>query len=231
MSLFSSGMVRPHSSKIAFIHRAIDAAVIMGCLLVAMEITRDLSFNDRHYLQAGVWSILIFSMVGTTQQVYGSWRVQPLHMAVAATLITWFWTAIILVCLAFLTKTSSDFSRAAILTWFAMTPVALGIARISLRLGLKFFRANGRNTRTLAIAGKTKLGQQIAEKIIHTHWLGMRFIGFFDDRMAPVIASTPPTIRTASAVSMNWSRWPGAARSITFISPCQWRLKSASLNW
>lgn len=184
MSLFSSGLVRPHSSKIAFIHRGIDAAVIFATLLVAMGVTHDLSLHERNYLQLGVWSVLIFSMVGTTQQVYGSWRVQPLHMAVAATLITWFWTAIILVCLAFLTKSSSDFSRATILTWFLLTPLSLAVARISLRLGLQFFRTNGRNTRTLAIAGKTKLGQKIAEKVIHTHWLGMRFVGYFDDRLA-----------------------------------------------
>jgi len=49
---------------------------------------------------------------------------------------------------------------------------------------LKSLRAGGRNTRTLAIAGKTALGTRVLEKIESTPWLGMRFIGFFDDRLA-----------------------------------------------
>jgi len=184
MSLFSSGLVRPHSSKISFLHRAIDAFVIFLVLFFSLQVTHDISIVERQYLIVGVWSILVFSMVAGTQHVYGSWRIQPLHMAVAATLFSWFWTVVVLVFLAFFTKSTADYSRSALLLWFLLTPFCLGVARVGLRLGLKVFRAHGRNTRTLAIAGKTRLGQQVAEKIMHTHWLGMRFVGYFDDRLA-----------------------------------------------
>ncbi len=183
MTFMSSGLVRPHSSKIAFFHRLLDASVILLALAVALEVTHGLEF-EKPYVQAGIWAVLVFLMLGNAKQLYGSWRTLPLHEAVSSTVITWCWTAVALVCLAFLSKTSSDFSRAATLVWFGLTPVLLGLSRVCLRIVLQFFRASGRNTRTLAIAGKTRLGQQVAEKVASTPWLGMNFIGYYDDRLA-----------------------------------------------
>lgn len=183
MTFMSSGLVRPHSSKIAFFHRLLDASVILLALAVALEVTHGLEF-EKPYVQAGIWAVLVFLMLGNAKQLYGSWRTLPLHEAVSGTVITWCWTAVALVCLAFLSKTSSDFSRAATLVWFGLTPVLLGLSRVCLRIALQFFRASGRNTRTLAIAGKTRLGQQVAEKVASTPWLGMNFIGYYDDRLA-----------------------------------------------
>ncbi|UCV13942.1 undecaprenyl-phosphate glucose phosphotransferase [Quatrionicoccus australiensis] len=183
MSLMSSGLVRPHSSKIAFLHRVLDGAVILFALFIAMQLTHDLEF-DRHYAQAAAWAVMLFLTFGGARQIYGSWRTESLPRAVFATLVTWFWSAMCLVLLAFLTKTSSDYSRLVTMVWFGLTPLLLAISRVGLRVVLKSLRSGGKNTRTLAIAGKTQLGSQVLEKIERTPWLGMKFIGFFDDRLA-----------------------------------------------
>ncbi|RKT50783.1 putative colanic acid biosynthesis UDP-glucose lipid carrier transferase [Azonexus fungiphilus] len=183
MASMSSGLVRPHSSKIGFFHRLLDAAVILLSLTVALQITRDLEFSGQ-YAQAGVWGVMIFLMIGGARHLYSSWRLVPVHEAVTATLVAWFWTMVALVFLAFLSKTSSDYSRVAMLTWFGLAPLALASVRVSLRVVLNALRSNGRNTRTLAIAGKTKLGKQVVEKVEQTPWLGMQFIGYYDDRLA-----------------------------------------------
>jgi len=183
MSLMSSGLVRPHSSKIAFLHRILDAGVILISLFISMQVIRDLEF-DHHYGQAATWAVMLFLTTGGARQIYGSWRTESLPRAVLATVVTWFWTAMLLVLVAFLTKTSNDYSRMAIVLWFVLAPSLLALTRIALRMVLKSLRAGGRNTRTLAIAGKTALGTRVLEKIESTPWLGMRFIGFFDDRLA-----------------------------------------------
>lgn len=183
MSLMSSGLVRPHSSKVSFLHRILDATAILVSLLVAMRINRGLEI-DYHYGQAGAWAVMLFMMLGGARQIYGSWRTESLPRVVLATVVTWFWVAMLLVLLAFLTKTSSEYSRLAITFWFVLAPIFLALVRMSLRVVLKSLRAVGRNTRTLAIAGKTALGTQVLEKIEKTPWLGMRFVGFFDDRLA-----------------------------------------------
>ena len=181
--MISPGLVRPHSSKIAFLRRIFDGLTIFGSLSVALQVTHGLALEDQ-YLQAGVLAVLVYLMVGGARQIYGSWRTLSLHEAVLTTVINWFWTAVALVFLAFLGKTSSDFSRAAMLIWFALTPVLLGLIRVSVRVFLNNARATGKNTRTLAIAGKTRLGQQVLEKVQGTAWMGLNFVGFFDDRLA-----------------------------------------------
>lgn len=183
MASMSSGLVRPHSSKIGFLHRALDAAVILVSLAVTLQLTHGLEFSG-HYAQAGVWGVLIFMMIGGARHLYSSWRLVPIHEAVSATLVTWFWTAVALVFLAFLSKSSAEYSRLATLVWFVLAPVGLATVRVMLRLTLNSLRSSGRNTRTLAIAGKTKLGKQVVEKVQRTPWLGMNFIGYFDDRLA-----------------------------------------------
>lgn len=167
MASMSSGLVRPHSSKIGFLHRALDAAIILISLAVSLQLTRGLEFSSQ-YAQAGVWGVLIFMMIGGARYLYSSWRLVPIHEAVSATLVTWFWTAVALVFLAFLSKSSSDYSRLATLVWFVLAPLGLALVRVTLRLTLNSLRANGRNTRTLAIAGKTKLGKQVVDKVERT---------------------------------------------------------------
>lgn len=183
MSLMSSGLVRPHSSKIAFLHRVLDACVILLTLLVSIRWPHDLSF-EHQYGQAGAWAVMLFLTIGGARQIYGSWRTETLPKAIMATVVTWLLTVLSLTMLAFVTKTSSDYSRLAILFWFVLTPVCLAVTRAALRASLKSLRTTGRNTRTLAIAGKTGLGTRVLEKIESTPWLGMQFVGFFDDRVA-----------------------------------------------
>lgn len=183
MALMSAGMTRPHSSKIAFLHRALDSVVIFLSLMISLEITHGLDFEPR-YVQSGVWGVLLFLLIGGARHMYGSWRVVPIKEAIFGTLVTWFWVLVVLIFMAFLGKTSSDYSRAAILVWFGLAPVFLILVRVFLRLILNTLHASGRNIRTLAVAGKTKLGLQVVSKVEKAPWLGMQFIGFFDDRLA-----------------------------------------------
>jgi putative colanic acid biosynthesis UDP-glucose lipid carrier transferase len=50
-------------------------------------------------------------------------------------------------------------------------------------LGLAVAAAQGRNSRTVVIAGAGDLGQRLAKNVVETPWLGMRLLGFFDDRV------------------------------------------------
>lgn len=183
MTAMSGGLVRPHSSKVGFIHRLLDVAVILISLAVSLQLTHGLELSGQ-YAQAGVWAALIFLMIGGAMHLYASWRLMPVHAAVTATLLAWLWTALAMLVLAFLCKTSSEFSRLAMLLWFFLAPIGLAAVRVGLRIVLNALRANGRNTRTLAIAGATRMGRKVMRKVEETPWLGLKFIGFFDDRVA-----------------------------------------------
>jgi putative colanic acid biosynthesis UDP-glucose lipid carrier transferase len=86
--------------------------------------------------------------------------------------------------LGFVTKTSVFFSRKVVLIWMALTPLALVALRLEVYLGLRWLRQQGRNTRSVVIAGAGELGQRLARNMVDSPWLGMRLFGFFDDSLA-----------------------------------------------
>jgi len=181
MPTSSAGLLRQYGAKIAFLYRLLDAAIILTALNIALFITHGETMNQQYAL-AGSWAVLLFLATSGVNHLYGSWRMDSLHSAVAAVLANWLWTALLLVFFVFLTKTSSDYSRTTIGVWFLLAPLALVLLRVVLRSVLSTARVFGRNTRTFAIAGKTKLGLHVAEKISNMPWLGMQSVGYFDAR-------------------------------------------------
>lgn len=177
----TDGLIKPHGSKIALLHRLLDSLVVFFTLFLSTEIVGHEYFGPE-YVQAGIWAMLIFISFGGARQLYASWRVASLHQILGAITVNWLWTCILLVLLAFASKVSADYSRAVVFVWFALTPVFLGISWALMRLLASMLRASGMNTRTLAIVGRTRLGQQVVDKVMHSRWLGMSFIGYFDDR-------------------------------------------------
>lgn len=184
MPLKSQGGARTHSSKAVFVHCLIDAVAILLALDMAL-LVRLGELSAQQYTLAGAWAVMVFLMLGSARQLYGSWRIASLQTTIAATFVTWFWTAVILVIAAFLTKTSADFSRLATVIWFVLAPVFLALVRVFLRFALNLLGASERNTRTMVIAGKTKLGLQVEAKVKNAPWLGLKFEGYYDDRLAP----------------------------------------------
>src|SRR5690606_23306343 len=57
--------------------------------------------------------------------------------------------------------------------------------RIVMRMVLKHFRAQGNNTRRVAIAGATELGAKLVRHLMSEPSAGNDVVGFYDDR-APV---------------------------------------------
>lgn len=176
------GFVRPYSSGLAILQRLLDVLVIAGSL----ELTSRLFNVPLHfqYWLAITWAIMFFLLVAEVRNIYSSWRMIPLKEEVFQLFVVWLIVVFGLVCLAFTTKTSIEFSRRVILSWFALTPAFLFLQRALIRKILWELRARGRNTRALAIAGAGKLGREVAKKVLQAGWLGLRLVGFYDDHKA-----------------------------------------------
>jgi putative colanic acid biosynthesis UDP-glucose lipid carrier transferase len=65
--------------------------------------------------------------------------------------------------------------------WLAAAPVLLILWRISVRCFLRWARAQGYNTRTLAIAGNGDLARHVARTVADNPWMGLRVLGLFSD--------------------------------------------------
>lgn len=180
MDASSTGMIRLHSSKLAFVFRLSDAAIIAITLLLALYL-RGVAADDQ-YLFPALLAIIFFSVVGPSFGIYQSLRGTTLLQMLWPVITTWGIAVFILLSLAYFFKTSSEYSRIAIGIWFVITPLALAGWRLAVRSVLSYFRAKGYNTRSVAIIGAGDAGHRIGRVIEETPSYGLNLKGYFDNR-------------------------------------------------
>ena len=180
--MFSSrqqGIFDQYRWLISRVQWILDGAVVVLLLLIIC-----LSFGEPFrliYQLLGLATLLLTVLVFQTANLHQPWRGANLTGLVRRVFLSWILVIAILSVLGYVTKTSILFSRRVVLTWMVMAPAALVALRLEVYLGLRWLRRQGRNTRSVVIAGAGDLGRRLAWNIVDTPWLGMRLHGFFDD--------------------------------------------------
>ena len=200
----SSGMLKPHSSKLIFLHRMLDALIILSALLLCVVLFH-VELNP-YYGLAGLASVFFFMLFAEARGLYQSWRLDPIHLEIFRVLFVWALVTCALMILAFVTKTSEIFSRRVVLTWLLLTPLFLFSLRALVRFWLHELRKRGRNTRTLAFAGACKQARAISSKIENAPWMGFKVVGIYDDR-------TESRVSTEGATAGNLDQLVESARN------------------
>ncbi len=143
----------------------------------------DEPFRPR-FQMLGLATFVLTVMVFQAANLHQPWRGANLVGLVRRVFLSWIVVIAILSVLGYVTKTSVLFSRKVVLTWMATAPAALVALRLQMFLGLRWLRQQGRNTRSVVIAGAGDLGRRLARNMVDTPWLGMRLSGFFDDHLS-----------------------------------------------
>ena len=177
----SSGLIRPHGSTVTLAQRVVDALLIGGVHWLAYALYPQAHWQIEQTL-ATVTAILGFYVVAEMAGLYVPWRGAPLIQQIARVWVAWLPVIFGMLGAAFALKVSDRFSRVATGTWIVAAPLVVTVWRSLVRLILRGARARGRNTRTVAIAGATDIGIELAMRILRTPHLGMSLLGFFDDR-------------------------------------------------
>lgn len=180
MARLGEGLFREHSRKWAGIAKFVEGALIIATLGVATSI-HDVHW-DWLYSAAGLLAVALFFVTSDAVGLYRPWRVQPLKHQLFVLWLGWMLVVPGLLATGFFFKVSEQFSRVATLLWFILSPTALTLWRVALRLALQELRLRGRNSRTVAIAGATGQGVRLAEEVLQSPWFGLFFSGFYDDR-------------------------------------------------
>ena len=179
-SSVQGGLIRPHHSRLLALCRILDCLVIYGMLCTAAflnNVTWDLQYN-----LAGLAAILAFVFFSEYNDVYGAWRGSPMRREALRIMGSWVGVIVTLAILAFFTKTSTEYSRKAIGSWFILAPLAIIGLHVMRRILLGYFRGKGRNTRVVAIIGANEMGRRLARSFSEMPWLGYKFVGYYDDR-------------------------------------------------
>ncbi len=167
----------------------LDGVVVVLVLLVHCWFFGE-SFRSI-YQVLGLATFIVTVMVFQAANLHQPWRGAHLVGLVRRVFLSWIVVIAILAVLGYVTKTSSLFSRKVVLTWMAMAPAALVALRLQVYLGLRWLRQQGRNTRSVVIAGAGELGRRLAWNMADTPWLGMHLTGFFDDFLSGEVALQP----------------------------------------
>jgi len=176
-----TGLFKKNNPALFYSVRIVDTlAIIVAGLLAYLWKFDDWELFERYQialLLAAVLAPLVFPRLG----VYRGWRggnvLHNFHLLFSA----WVTVLLILIVTAFLTKTSTLYSREMLLVWAIGALPVLLVARLLLYFVICRMREQGWNLTRVIIVGAGDLGQTVARRIKAADWTGFSLAGFFDD--------------------------------------------------
>jgi undecaprenyl-phosphate glucose phosphotransferase len=174
--------IHQHWPPAGVLYRVTDAVCVVAGLAVASLEPQAYWTSAEHYFLAGLSAIIFYYFVAELSGMYRSWRGVSTQREIFSLLFVWIFTALLLLVWGFVTKHTGEFSRLALFTWFVVTPVLTILCRLGIRLLQRVLRTLGYNSRNFAIIGVTELGFQLAQNIEKLPEMGLKLLGFYDDR-------------------------------------------------
>lgn len=168
------------------IYRGVDSLVILCTLFITYLYTG--YYYPEGYLIVGLASIILFSLTSRFTDVYTSWTARPFSEEILHIVSVWLVTYLILIFIAFITKTSAHFSRVTLISWLLLTPALLVAGRYALRRLFSYLKILGVNNHMVVIAGMTENGLRFARELESNPDLGYQIAGFYADDKSPLYA-------------------------------------------
>ena len=140
-----------------------------------------------------VLALLIMQALASAFRFSRSWRIIRIRYELAE--IISFWTflfplfGVLFYFMGALPVRQASLWLPVLLRWYAATLIASMALRILLRMSLRYVRAFGFDLRSAAFVGATDAALRLAETFRHHDWMGIRVLGYFDDRVS---ADRPP---------------------------------------
>jgi len=175
------GLLKEHSSTLSLIARLVDVLCVLLGAYLAYVLRAPESSSSTHYTIAfvlsGLLTFIVFSMLGVYESLRGkSWLSQVKKIAIA-----WANVVVILIIIAFLSKTSADFSRLWMTYWSVTTFALLLLFRLGLYFILRTMRKKGWNHKKILIVGTGDFGKNVAKSLGESLWTGLDIFAFVDD--------------------------------------------------
>jgi putative colanic acid biosynthesis UDP-glucose lipid carrier transferase len=176
----ASALLNSIQSSFSTLYRIVDLLFITGFFFLAtngygVELTT-------HYYLVLLIALSCFLFISQTFDLYRSWRTSTTFTMLSYTSLVWLACCIILITLAYFTKTGAMYSRVAIGGWFVSTLCGLCLWRLIFRSLLLHFRKSGMNAKSVIIIGATPTGIKLATQITQNPQHGLTLHGFYEDR-------------------------------------------------
>ena len=140
------------------------------------------SGGGEYQVTAAAAAIIVFYSLAEVSGLYRSWRGISLEQEAICAGLTWVLSLPALLTIGVVTSFHNHFSRPLVVAWFVTAPLLIVGARLLIRGIQWWLRARGRNTRRYAIVGVNDLALHLARNIESSTEMGLKLVGFFDDR-------------------------------------------------
>ena len=152
----------------------LDAAGIVGVLLVSTYAwVQTLPIK---YLLAMLLAIMVFQIGAGMASLYRPWRGESVTRQFFRVALVWAGTFFVLLAIAYLTKTTAQFSRVAMTSWLLATPFALSGWRVAARFALNRLLRREEHRRNVMVWGDGEIAEQLVRTIRHHPGLGLRLV-------------------------------------------------------
>jgi len=149
--------------------------------------------NGSHLWLGGV-GVLVFYITAEIAGLYRNWRGIPVAQEIFCALWTWAFTLLAMGGVGLAAGWTDWLPRKTFLLWTAVVVGFLVIGRLGVRAVRRAIRALGYNIRGFAVVGVNRLGFQLASSIEQAPELGLRCLGFYDDRSPDRTPPIPPEL-------------------------------------
>ena len=169
--------------------KSFDAfSIVLGLYLLINWLP---STNSKSTIVIALVAIGLFYFSAELVGLYRNWRGIAFQKEAATALLAWSATLVALSVLGQLSIYSTELSSANLMTWFAITPTLSLAIRISSRWYVSWRQRNSVNTRNYAVVGINDLGLHLVRNVNTTPELGLKFLGYYDDRVSDRTVELP----------------------------------------
>lgn len=168
---------------------AVATAGLLVLVMYLVEITGPAENNYGRYVLAVVLAATILAVTLRKLGAYSVRRLPQLEWQLATVALVWAGTMSALAMVAFIDKVTSFYSRGWTISWVLVTFIEIGLIRVGVRALVRRWTREGRLSRTVAIVGAGKVGEQLVTKLQVQAEGQIVVAGIFDDRLSRVPAA------------------------------------------
>lgn len=168
--------------------RVLDIAI----LLFITWITEKILGSTQLMKVLAIYGSLLVAVIFSLSHLYKSWRGVSVGNQIKALFLAWVCVLVVFNVIVLLLSNKDQlavlwplclFRSPEFLLWSLLVFVALAAERIGLRTILMYYRTKDYNKRRAVIVGAGEAGKMVAKYLADNKWMGIRLLGFFDDKL------------------------------------------------
>ena len=198
--MLKRGFLKSNAPLLQALLHVLDPLVIAITSLAMTSVVFGHGFGHRSLLNllaiyGPLFALLIFPLF----RMYRAWRGERLRTELASLLGAWLCVLLAINCFILLLANGPQrallwpyglFQEQIFYAWALFCLLAMALARLLARLGLRVLRKFGHNQRSAIIVGAGKVGRDLAGRLEGYVWTGIKVSGFFADTDAAL--DSPP---------------------------------------